>query len=97
MKNYSLEFIFTQILLIMKEIQAKPIAINSKNFALRIIRFYNLMKSQRQEYVMSKQLLRNIISIGANVREVLHAQSKPDFIAKTNISFKKASELKILD
>ena len=42
---------------------------------------------------MSKQLLRSGTSVGANVREALNAQSKPDFIHKMFISQKECSEL----
>ena len=41
---------------------------------------------------MSKQILRSGTSIGANVREALRGQSKPDFYAKPNISLKEADE-----
>jgi four helix bundle protein len=41
---------------------------------------------------LSKQLLRSGTSIGANVREAEHAQSKADFIHKLSISLKEANE-----
>lgn len=76
----------------MKEIANNPIAVKSKQFALRIIRLYKILSSNRSEYVLSKQLLRSGTSIGANVREALQAQSRADFIAKMSISLKEASE-----
>ncbi len=45
------------------------------------------------EYVLSKQFLRSGTSVGANVREALNAQSKPDFIHKMYISQKECAEL----
>lgn len=45
-----------------------------------------------KEYVMSKQLLRSGTSIGANVREAEHAESKADFIHKMVIALKEANE-----
>ena len=63
----------------------------SKGFALRIIKLYQHLCANK-EYVMSKQLLRSGTSIGANVKEAIRAQSKPDFYAKMNISLKEASE-----
>ncbi len=75
----------------MKETTSNPIAVKSKSFALRIIRLYKEL-TMRRETVMSKQLLRSGTSIGANVREAIRAQSRPDFIAKMSISLKEASE-----
>ena len=41
---------------------------------------------------MSKQLLKAGTSIGANVAESEHAQSRPDFASKLNIALKEAAE-----
>ena len=41
---------------------------------------------------MTKQLLRAGTSIGANVAESEHAQSRPDFSSKLNIALKEAAE-----
>ena len=41
---------------------------------------------------MSKQLLRCGTSIGANVAESEHAQSRADFCSKLNIALKEAAE-----
>ena len=64
----------------------------SKRFALRIIRLCRYLCDDKKEYVLSKQLLRSGTSIGANIKEAIRAQSKPDFYAKMNISLKEASE-----
>lgn len=64
----------------------------SKSFALRIIRLYLYLCSEKNEYILSKQLLRSGTSIGANVKEAIRGQSKADFYAKMNISLKEASE-----
>lgn len=64
----------------------------SKAFALRIIKLYQYLQAQKDEYVLSKQLLRSGTSIGANVKEAIRGQSKADFYAKMNISLKEASE-----
>ena len=58
----------------------------SKDFALRIIKLYSYLCSNKKEYVLSKQILRSGTSIGANVKEATMAQSKPDFYAKLHIS-----------
>lgn len=64
----------------------------SKAFAVRIIRLYQHLCESRKEFVLSKQLLRCGTSIGANVREAQHAQSKKDFLSKMSIALKEAYE-----
>jgi four helix bundle protein len=73
----------------------------SKSFAIRIIKLYQYLTDTKKEYVMSKQVLRCGTSIGANIREAIRAQSKPDFYTKLYISLKEAEEtlywLELLD
>lgn len=64
----------------------------SKRFALRGIKLYKYLVTEKREYVLSKQILRSSTSIGANIREALRAQSKPDFYSKLNIALKEADE-----
>ena len=47
---------------------------------------------KKMEYILSKQVLRSGTSIGANIRESVHAQSLEDFIHKLNISLKESYE-----
>lgn len=69
-------------------------------FALLIIETYKYLVA-KNEYVLSKQLLRSGTSIGANVHEAQAAQSKNDFISKMAIASKEAREtdywLRLLD
>ena len=64
----------------------------SKAFALRIIKMYKYLTSEKKEYILSKQILRCGTSIGANVKEAIRGQSKADFYAKMSIALKEASE-----
>jgi four helix bundle protein len=48
--------------------------------------------SNKQEYVLSKQLLRSGTAIGALVREAEQAESKADFLHKLAIALKEANE-----
>ena len=64
----------------------------SFSFAVRVVNLCKLLQAERKEFVMSKQLLRSGTSIGANIREALNAQSKPDFIHKLSISQKECDE-----
>ena len=61
-------------------------------FAKRIVGCYRYLVKAKQEFVMSKQLLRCGTSIGANVREGYYAQSKKDFISKMDIALKESGE-----
>ncbi|MEE0957018.1 MAG: four helix bundle protein [Ruminococcus sp.] len=63
----------------------------SKRFALRIIKLYKYL-CERNEYVLSKQVLKSGTSIGANVKEAVRGQSKADFYSKMNIALKESSE-----
>ena len=40
----------------------------SRAFALRVVKSYRFLQSERQEYVLSKQLLRSGTAIGALIR-----------------------------
>jgi four helix bundle protein len=51
-----------------------------------------LLVTEKREFVLSKQLLRSGTSIGANIREAEHAESKADFIHKMSIALKEANE-----
>ncbi|MBR1823591.1 MAG: four helix bundle protein [Ruminococcus sp.] len=64
----------------------------TKAFALRIVKLYQYLITEKKEYVMSKQLLRSGTSIGANVKEAMRGQSKADFYSKLNISLKESGE-----
>ena len=64
----------------------------SDDFALRIVNCFKFLQNDRNEFIMSKQLLRSGTSIGANVTEGIYAQSRNDFISKLSISLKEAQE-----
>ena len=64
----------------------------SKTFALKIIRLYRYLSEEKKEFVLSKQILKSGTSIGANAKEAVVAQSRPDFYSKLHISLKEANE-----
>ena len=68
--------------------------LNAKSyaFALRVIGLYKFLREQKQDYVLSKQILRSGTAIGALVRESEFAQSQADFINKLSVSLKEANE-----
>jgi len=60
-------------------------------FAIRVIRLYKILVTEKREYVLSKQLLKSGTAIGALVKGE-HAQSKADFLNKMNVALKEANE-----
>ncbi|GGC91790.1 four helix bundle protein [Flavobacterium lutivivi] len=70
------------------------VQIKSYAFAIKIIQTYKQLVSEKNEYVLSKQLLRCGTSIGANIEEAIGGQSEKDFFAKITISYKEARETK---
>ncbi|HVW67076.1 MAG TPA: four helix bundle protein [Candidatus Peribacteraceae bacterium] len=72
----------------------KPNIIESKtyDFALNTIRLCRYLIDEKKEYILSKQLVRSGTSVGANVREAIHAPTKKDFIYKMSIALKEIHE-----
>jgi len=64
----------------------------SFKFAIRIVKLYQFLVSEKKEYVLSKQLLRSGTSVGAMIREAEHSESKADFIHKMAIGQKEINE-----
>lgn len=63
-----------------------------KAFAIRIVKLYQYVSTEKKETVMSKQLLRAGTSVGALQREGEHTESKLDFIHKYAIAQKECNE-----
>ena len=63
----------------------------SFNFAIRIVNLYKYLNI-KNEYIISKQVLRSGTSIGANVSEALCGISRKDFLSKMYIAYKEAVE-----
>ena len=64
----------------------------SFTFALRAVKCFQYLQTEKKEYVLSKQFLRSGTAIGALVREAEQAESKADFIHKLAIALKEANE-----
>ena len=64
----------------------------SFDFAVRVVNMYKHLTVNKNEYILSKQLLKSGTSIGANVSEAQKAQSKADFHTKMTIALKEANE-----
>lgn len=63
-------------------------------FAIRMVKLYKFLVSEKKEFGIAKQVLRAGTSIGANIEESMGGQSRKDFFAKICISYKEARETK---
>ncbi len=61
-------------------------------FAARIVKLNKYLITQKQEFVISKQIIRSATSIGANSNEAIYGISKADFISKLHIALKETAE-----
>ena len=66
----------------------------SYDFSIRIVKCGKYLQKDKQEFILSKQLIRSGTAIGALVAEGKYAQSKADFVNKLSISLKEANETK---
>ena len=64
----------------------------SFDFAFRIVKMYKYLQDEKNEYVLSNQLLRSGTSVGAMVREAEFAESISDFVHKMSIAQKEINE-----
>ncbi len=64
----------------------------SLKFAARIVKLHKFLIKEKQESIISKQIIRSATSIGANANEAIYGQSKADFLAKLHISLKETAE-----
>ncbi len=64
----------------------------AKDFAVRIVKLYKYLCTEKSEYVLSRQLLRCGTSIGANLNEAQESISNKEFEAKVYIALKEARE-----
>jgi four helix bundle protein len=75
-----------------KKISADPLREKTLDFAVRIVKFGNYLRNSKQEYIISKQIIRCGTNPGAMVREAANAESGMDFIHKLAIAQKEIGE-----
>lgn len=68
-----------------------PVVRLSFELALAVLAYVEELEAVRR-YVVARQLLRCGTSVGANVREAQHAESRADFVHKCKIAAKEAEE-----
>jgi len=71
--------------------QKNIIVEKSLEFSVEVIKFCDLLE-ENKKFVIARQLLRSGTSIGANIFEAQHAESKADFIHKMKVAIKEANE-----
>ena len=64
----------------------------SLSFAVRIVNLVRFLNSDKNEFILSKQILRSGTSVGALIAEAEFAESKLDFIHKLAIAQKEVNE-----
>lgn len=69
-----------------------PLQKKSFQFAADSVLTCKELIEQKREYVMTKQFIKSGTSVGANIEEAQHAESKKDFVSKLSISLKEAYE-----
>ena len=69
------------------EVRTKSLA-----FDKRVVLLYQYLCAEKQETVLSKQLLRNGTSVGANIAEAQHGSSCKGFLNKLYIALKECAE-----
>ncbi len=73
-------------------ISPSPMREKSMDLAVRVVNLCRHLVSEKNEYVLSKQLLKSGTSPGANIREAQNGESTADFIHKLGIAQKETDE-----
>ena len=76
------------------KLENNPLQNKSYDFALLIVKLSKSIMKSRNEFILTKQLLRSGTSVGANIVEANGAISKADFSAKISIAYKECLETK---
>jgi four helix bundle protein len=71
---------------------SEELKVQTKAFALRVIKLVDAMPRSLAAQVIGKQLLRSATSVGANYRAACRAQSHAEFAAKLSIVVEEADE-----
>ncbi len=66
--------------------------IKSYKFSVRLIKLARILQKDRNEFILSKQLVRSGTSIGANIEESIGSQTKADFFNKIALAYKECRE-----
>ena len=70
----------------------KELKIRTRNFAVEILNFIDLLPNRKSANIISNQLGRSASSVAANYRAVCRARSHNEFISKIGIVVEEADE-----
>jgi four helix bundle protein len=76
------------------EQKKSPIREKSLEFAVRIIKLAQFLRSEKKEFILADQIMRSGTSNGANVEEANWWLTRKEFIQKMSISYREARETK---
>jgi len=68
------------------------VADKSYSLALKIVKLSLSLKKNKNEFELSRQILKSGTSIAANIEEAVGGQSEKDFLAKIGIAYKECRE-----
>jgi four helix bundle protein len=74
------------------QIKQDPLREKTLDFAVRVVKLSQYLVAKKNEYIISKQIVRCGTNPGAMVREAANAESAMDFIHKLAIGQKELSE-----
>jgi four helix bundle protein len=72
--------------------QPEQLRERTKQFAIRIVRFFRGLPKTDEARIMGKQLLRAGTSVAANYRAVCRTRSRAEFISKMGVVVEEADE-----
>jgi four helix bundle protein len=73
-------------------VDSNQLKLKSKQFALKTIRFFQILPKTDEAKIIGKQLLRSATSTAANFRAVCRARSNQEFYAKLCIVVEESDE-----
>ena len=71
--------------------KSDPLKEKIYQFAIRIVKLSQYLQRDRNEFVLSKQVLRSGTAVGTLIREAEFGQIRADFTSKMSISLKKSN------
>jgi len=70
----------------------QALKVRTRDFAIRIVRLFQVLPKSTEAQVIGRQLLRSGTSVAANYRAACRARSKAEFVSKIGIVVEEADE-----
>jgi four helix bundle protein len=75
-----------------KAMDEQALKVRTRDFAIRIVRLFQVLPKSTEAQVIGRQLLRSGTSVAANYRAACRARSKAEFVSKIGIVVEEADE-----